>query len=420
MRQRPNEAILLPYHDPKMGRMWAPVGTRAIYDFRNTRGTRVPDLSQARRTRTLTNLVSNGNFASGTTGWDPTNATLSVASQILSITGNGGGSAPFIVRSPIQTATAGQQYYMRAKIRVTNALCTILRLYIADADYTPTLYGLNQSNPVSGQWYPVSSVVTIAAGSTGNVLMFIGHYYADAATANGKILEVDGTYGVMLHNLTTTFGAGNEPTAAEMDALLADNGVTYHDGAQVLTYQNYLTLTGPTDTGLDRFFDGVDDFGSAMNSPALDITALPIAAFTTVKIPTGTSTGWLQCKNLDAANNTQYGLLYNATNPHIDVYLNGAVVCSTANDSVTLGTAQDYGFIANGATAQAYINGRVSGASAAFTDALTSRPYFRFMRRETTTAYGKGNMDNYCLYASADASAILRHRQFFMRRVGVA
>lgn len=154
-----------------------------------------------------TNLVSNGNFSNGTTGWTPQNSTLSAAANTLSIVGNGG--SPFVTGlTPIGNKIVGHKYYYRVRARVTNAVSTNLGI-------TGDAVIKFQANPVQNQWYDIKAVHT---ATTTYSSLLLQHRYADAATANGKVAEIQ--YALVL-NLTQIFGAGNEPTETEMDEILA-------------------------------------------------------------------------------------------------------------------------------------------------------------------------------------------------------
>jgi hypothetical protein len=107
-----------------------------------------------------------------------------------------------------------------------------------------------QATPVNGTWYTISGIATLPAGS-GVIACDIFSAYADGATANSKALECQYALSV---NLTTAFGAGNEPTAANMNVSLAAYAVTsWFTGTATLTSNtNPLTLT--VDCLLDPWF----------------------------------------------------------------------------------------------------------------------------------------------------------------------
>lgn len=157
------------------------------------------------------NLVVNGDFRSGTTGWSSVAGTQSVVNGNLLNTGTGG------LLSPFSQVTVGlintNKYYIKSYARVTNSVCTDLRLRLFGVDSEFIII----SSPVQNQWYSFSKIVT--ATSTANQVLYLAQAYVDAATALGKVMEID--Y-LMLINLTSTFGAGNEPTKEQCDILFAN------------------------------------------------------------------------------------------------------------------------------------------------------------------------------------------------------
>ena len=393
--------LLLPYHDPILGRMWVPSRTNAFWDFARNHGTNVPDDAQCRKTRTFTNLVTNGDFSGGATGWTKIGLPLK-----LTITDK-------LVFNGAETATGGYIQDIAAnttdKIYV-RFLCNLI------SDTEPNVTARNYGT------FDNSTTITVINGIVGaivqNKVNGVRIYFRslEAVTYNSTIDDIQ------VINLTTLFGAGNEPTAAEMTALFADNGVTYHDGAYALQYQNQLQVVGPTDTGLNRYFDGTDDYGSAANSPALDITAAPLAVFATIKhnLAVG-SFGYIVCKNLNSATNNQYGLAVYETTKNIAVWLEGVENTVSVSGLFLQGIRYNVGFIWDGTNIKIYKNGAVVtlAAGGTYSSLLTSRPHFNVGRRETAAAYFKGNIYDLSVYASADTQAIMRHQGYFARRLGI-
>jgi len=177
-------------------------------------------------------------------------------------------------------------------------------------------------------------------------------------------------------------------------------------------------MAGTTASGVDtsdplRLFwvlDGTDDFFSLVNTASVDITAAPLAIGCTFKLNATAGDGWIICKNLSAANDTQYGVFFNDTNDHIDVYINGVLVASTANDSITKGTWYNFYFTLIGENVATKINGITSGTGGTHAGAITTRANFRIGRRETTAGYFKGNLAAIEIYTGTKAteSNILR------------
>lgn len=168
--------------------------------------------SGGRPQTTLTNFVTNGNFVD-TTGWSAYYATLTAASNILSVTGNGANADPRVYQGTSVPAISGKKIYYRTKAKVTNANCTSILIYLTDGANTVTGASVAVNNPIQNTVYTLSGVISVGAGLTGNIRVWVRNYYADAATANGKVMEVQEVIAI---DLTAIFGAGLEPTAAQM------------------------------------------------------------------------------------------------------------------------------------------------------------------------------------------------------------
>lgn len=173
------------------------------------------------RSFVVTNIVTNGNFASGTTGWEAQCATLAVTNGIGSSTGNGVSYAPNIVRTSVPMS-ATHKFYFRYRVRVTNSACIQLNLGAYDGAGI-SLTGDWVDNPVNGTWYKLSTIGTTSATAT-YINFYCYHVYADNATANGKIMEVQQLIAIDISNLSV-----DQQTQAWCDANL-----TYFDGTTTL------------------------------------------------------------------------------------------------------------------------------------------------------------------------------------------
>lgn len=224
----------------------------------------------------LTNLVSNGNFANGTTGWAENGSTISTANNKLTITGSGASAAISASQANMFAYANGNKIYLKCTFKVTDAVCSQIYATITAtgmATQTVTFQAPPQQNTV----YTKSVIATLAPGGSGNVSVLIRALYADSATASGKVMEVQN---VMAFELTAIFGAGNEPSAAEMDAILASEPA-YWDGTRTvlanpaskyywqdfsgnnrhLKLNNFAYLAGSGWNGDALVTDGVDDYG---------------------------------------------------------------------------------------------------------------------------------------------------------------
>lgn len=174
------------------------------------------------------NLVTNGDFSNGTTGWSNLiGSTASVSGNTLSITGNGGSGSPGFAQSITVPASVGRKIYYRAKLRITNSSCSGLTIYLkneSDVDVaSPVQF---QNAPTINTWYEKGIILTTTSTSYSSIRPYARHSYADAATANGKVMEVQNVFAI---DLTATFGAGNEPTKEWCDANLTWNHVEVVD-----------------------------------------------------------------------------------------------------------------------------------------------------------------------------------------------
>lgn len=150
--------------------------------------------------QSLENGASNGDFSNGTTDWVPIGATLSESGRILSVTGSG------TTVNPSSVTTSGSRFktndsdiiFIYSRQRVTNSVSTSLELAVVGT----TVHSITQASPTQNVWYELYGKLTITTGATASYIRN-RHVYADTATANGKVMEVDGNAGVFAINMTT-------------------------------------------------------------------------------------------------------------------------------------------------------------------------------------------------------------------------
>lgn len=163
------------------------------------------------------NLVSNGNFANGTTGWmatsATTNATQSVTNQVNTVTGSGTNATFWTLQA--LNAKPNQKLFIRAMVRVTDASCSKVLVQIYDG--STSVEAKRQTTPVANQWYPLYGVLTATANATTSGNVSVMAFYADAATANGKQMQIDGSNG----NGVTIIDMGTD-TSNPLYSLTAD------------------------------------------------------------------------------------------------------------------------------------------------------------------------------------------------------
>lgn len=172
-------------------------------------------LTGGRPQTTLTNLITNGNFAN-TDNWTGGGAALSAANNILSVTGTGAASSPEVNQITGLDCVENKILYIKCLARVTNAVSSRIRINVfGTTGGAGTI--LTQLSPAENTWYPLAENFTLTAAFTGKVQPDIFSTYVDAATANGKVLQLQK---VILLDLTATFGAGLEPTAEQVSRWL--------------------------------------------------------------------------------------------------------------------------------------------------------------------------------------------------------
>ena len=133
-------------------------------------------------------IVENGNFSNGTAGWSGVAATVSANNNVLSVTGNGSSQIVRAQQSTKLDYVSGKKLYVRAKLKVTNASATKIGIDVYVTGMAAQSINLN--SPTQGQSYVVSGIITLPSGGSGKIGIQLRHEYADANTANGKVMEV--------------------------------------------------------------------------------------------------------------------------------------------------------------------------------------------------------------------------------------
>ena len=134
------------------------------------------------------NLLPSGNFEN-TTGWSSYASNLAVASNTLSATATGSASYFEAYRTSIISASKNRKYLVKARMRTTDIGATIMYLFLAGTN-SGYLVSTVATSPVQNQWYDAEYIFTVDATITGNLKFGYRCGFADSATANGKIMEL--------------------------------------------------------------------------------------------------------------------------------------------------------------------------------------------------------------------------------------
>lgn len=280
---------------------------------------------------TLYNAIVNGDFANGTTGWGAVYSTNSVSNKILSNTGNGTNSAPILDRTTLTPVVVGSNYFYKIRLRVTNANCTQIILFLDGSVSGSDKPVATVSSPVQNNWYDLYIINTPPNDATGNLRIVARHYYADAATANGKVMEVDGNIGVFAIPLTGT--PYESYTADQMNALVT----MYFEGLKGVENPRVKSVG-------KNLFDGYKEDGNINSSNGLPIVQADRKRTGFIKVK-----GGVNYKTNISMNVNFYNLNYSFINqvvgsnqfsPSVDGYVRFSGVASTMDsfNQLELGT----------------------------------------------------------------------------------
>lgn len=238
----------------------------------------------------LTNLVTNGNFANGTTGWSSSTADISVLDNVLSVVCGETSTTYFHVYQDTTLSYAESTIInFRGQARVTDSGISRLELRLYAIDLSFKVSSVIQNKPTANAWYPYNINLTVSADMADKNLRVWLHAEVPSGTGTGKMAQHKL---ITMTNLTAIFGAGSEPTAAEMDAILAADGTPYWDGTRNVLFNpnskyfwydysgngrhmkmSNLAYTAGSNLDANGFdVDGVDDYGSIADSAATRLT----------------------------------------------------------------------------------------------------------------------------------------------------
>lgn len=191
----------------------------------------------------LSNLIVNGDIKDSSM-WTAIYGTLSASSNILNVTGNGTNNWVYVHNPGIlmYRGGTGRKIWVSVRIRVTNSVCNQIALYVSNGTISPQLPTL--TSPIQNVWYQMRGIIDLTMEN--NFRLYTRAGYPDAATANGKMMQVKD---VMMFDLTEYFGTGNEPTAEEVAIMVDKKGVNLFDGELELGIINIANgVPGPDDT----------------------------------------------------------------------------------------------------------------------------------------------------------------------------
>ena len=153
----------------------------------------------------LVNRIENGNFANGLEKWTGSSSIRSVANNIATLVATASGGSLYNFPSNIKL---GDIYYQTALVKADSNLA-----YMGSNQYI---------KPHSGSGLFERLTIREVRNSNSHIISFF-----DNRTSGWTEIQVKE---VLIINLTEIFGAGNEPTQAQMDALLGTYPNSWFDG----------------------------------------------------------------------------------------------------------------------------------------------------------------------------------------------
>lgn len=152
-------------------------------------------------------LVQNGNFANGTTGWTRrvTNDDWSVSGGILTITKGQTSLGAFVYQSPSVLNTT-HKYYMAATART---LTPNVAVYIGFHASNYTVSGNSECQTTSTSFVRISQITSPKANT--NIFALRLGIASSAIGSQGEVGDV------VLIDLTDTYGSGNEPSKTDFE-----------------------------------------------------------------------------------------------------------------------------------------------------------------------------------------------------------
>ena len=210
-----------------------------------------------------TNLVTNGDFSNGTTGWDPINSGMSISE----------GKANFlataqwgrIVATMSQATIVDHVYYSSVKVTIPAANV----YYVGITNYEIYI-------PARGE-----QTVSFTKVATSVQTKFV---FGDNRASGWQTASIDN---VLTIDLTAAFGAGNEPTAAQMDAYLAAYPNSWFNTTGLLTTSGTPNSPSPTYPAPITTITG-DLTITGANGAASDTATIPLGAVELCSLPDGT------------------------------------------------------------------------------------------------------------------------------------
>jgi len=345
------------------------------------------DISGSEIDITLINEMTDGDFSDGTAHLIDVNSDSVVVGGVMTNTGDGGSATPY-TRIDTDATISGHKYFRYVKVKVTNSVAVEIQARIFDMDVTD----YQQATPAINTDYALCGFST-ATDVNGDI--YLQHEYADAGTANGKEMVVDGANGVFLIDLTLcgceTMTKQELIRQIEEGFFDSKNLVHGHD-ADLLEDDNYSWAGDGTsgfqaetlyDTASLRF-DGSDNLAVIMDHAGIDITDEDFAIGITF-VPRPVASGYVMAKNDTTELGMQYGLYASNSSKVMRLFLNGS---NEAEVDFVDNQVVNILFVKIGTTIYPYLDGVAETPVTGYSGGdLVTKPNFQLGGYKTTSVW---------------------------------
>jgi predicted phosphodiesterase len=165
------------------------------------------------------NKVKNPKFAD-TTIWSPQNTSFTVSNNVGSIAQISSGATANLQQTTDIVGQSNKKIYVRGKLAVNNVKCTELGFRLFGTGTVGTIHKSTILNPIKDKVNTISDVITHDGSTTTNLIYQVYTQYANNADALAGITTAQDCSAI---DLTSLFGAGNEPTKEWCDNFLYVN-----------------------------------------------------------------------------------------------------------------------------------------------------------------------------------------------------
>ncbi len=271
-----------------------------------------------------TNIVLGGGNFPDAIGWSLDNSTLTANNNIGIISGTPAVTVnPSIIQGVLsQPLGSVARFYVRGKLKVTGTrACTLISISIGGNSAGAQVVA-SKSNPTKDVEYVLSGI-TDTSTLSGTLFLRLRQSYASTAGADC----------IMECREVICFNISANPYVQTLEASLGR--VLTSDECDRLFAFTTISSNIVVDTQYALSLDVVNDYGSFINTPSLDITTGEFALACTFRVASGANYGHLLYKGYDGATNLQYDIYYDPSNKWIYFgFNNNTIYCSTGSNSI--------------------------------------------------------------------------------------